>query len=110
MFRGRTAIFDRLSGVFDNALIDRRHTVAPLDWYRETHGWEERNDLYVSATEALFEEVGRKAIDRAGLTPEQIDGVVGYTLLIGIRGQDESCVTSRVNIDADQPLAIEGIL
>lgn len=76
MFRGRGAVFDRLSGVFDNALIDRRHTVAPLDWYRETHGWEERNDLYVSATEALFEEVGRKAIDRAGLTPEQIDGVV----------------------------------
>ena len=29
MFQGRAALFDRLSGVFDNALIDQRATVAP---------------------------------------------------------------------------------
>lgn len=76
MFRGRAALFNRLSGVFDNALIDKRHTVAPIDWYREAHGWKERTDLYVAATEALFEEAASKAIAGAALTPADIDGVV----------------------------------
>lgn len=32
-FGGKKALFDRLSGVFDNAGIARRHIVAPHDWY-----------------------------------------------------------------------------
>jgi alkylresorcinol/alkylpyrone synthase len=76
MFRGREALFDRLSGVFDNALIDQRQTVAPIDWYRQPHGWAERTALYVSATEAMFVEAATKAMANAGLEPEQIDGVV----------------------------------
>jgi alkylresorcinol/alkylpyrone synthase len=76
MFRGRSALFDRLSGVFDNALIDRRSTVAPIDWYREPHGWQDRTDLYVAATEAMFEDSAVKAIAGAGLAPGDIDGVV----------------------------------
>jgi len=76
MFRGRAALFDRLAGVFDNALIDRRSTVAPIDWYREPHGWQERTELYVAATEAMFEEAALKAIAGAGLTPAAIDGIV----------------------------------
>ena len=76
MFRGRAALFDRLSGVFDNALIDRRSTVAPIDWYREPHGWQERTELYVAATEAMFEEAAVGAIAGAGLKPDAIDGVV----------------------------------
>ena len=76
MFLGRSALFDRLSGVFDNALIDRRSTVAPIDWYREPHGWQERTELYVAATEALFEQAAVKAIAEARLTPDKIDGVV----------------------------------
>ena len=73
MFNGRDALFDRLAGVFDNALIDRRQTVAPIDWYREPHGWAERTDLYVAATEALFEQSAKTAITRAGLAPADID-------------------------------------
>ena len=76
MFQGRAALFDRLSGVFDNALIDRRSTVAPIDWYREPHGWQERTELYVAATEAMFEEAALKAIANAGLTANAIDGIV----------------------------------
>ena len=76
MFRGRIALFDRLASVFDNALIDKRHTVAPIDWYREPHGWQERTALYVAATEALFKDAAVQAIAGAGLTPAEIDGVV----------------------------------
>ena len=75
-FGGRKALFDRLSGVFDNAGIARRNIVAPLDWYLHDHGWHDRNALYLEAAETLFIEAGTAAIGKAGLTPDQIDGVV----------------------------------
>jgi alkylresorcinol/alkylpyrone synthase len=75
-FGGRPALFDRLSGVFDNAGIGKRHIVAPIEWYESAHGWHDRNALYLEAAETLFAQAASAAIARAGLTPDQIDGVV----------------------------------
>ena len=75
-FGGKKALFDRLSGVFDNAGIARRHIVAPQDWYMHGHGWHERNAVYLEAAEKLFIEAAGAAIERAGLDPREIDGVV----------------------------------
>lgn len=75
-FGGKKALFDRLAGVFDNAGIARRHIVAPQEWYLESHGWNDRNALYVKAAEDLFADAATSAIERSGLMPEQIDGVV----------------------------------
>ena len=75
-FGGKKALFDRLSGVFDNAGIARRHIVAPQDWYMDSHGWHDRNALYLEATEKLFVEAVSAAIEKAGLAPAEIDGVV----------------------------------
>ena len=72
----RKNLFDRLSGVFDNAAIDKRHVVAPAEWYEQPHGWADRNAVYLAASEQMFEDAARSAIDRAGLSPHQIDGVV----------------------------------
>ena len=79
LFSGRPALFDRLQGVFDNAGIEQRQLVAPVDWYESEHRWEARNGLYLQAAEALFVEVAAKAIAQAGLTPDQIDGVVSVS-------------------------------
>ena len=76
MFRGRPALFDRLSGTFDNALIETRSTVAPIDWYAEPHGWAERTALYTAATEALFEAAAAKALANAALPASAIHGIV----------------------------------
>jgi alkylresorcinol/alkylpyrone synthase len=78
-FGGKAALFERLSGVFDNAAIATRQLVAPLDWYEQPHGWAERNALYLAAAEAMFEEAARAAIAKAGLSPDQIDGVVSVS-------------------------------
>ena len=75
-FGGRAALFERLSGVFDNAGIAKRHIVAPVEWYEQPHGWAERNAIYLQAAESLFEEVARRAIQNAGLDPGEVDGVV----------------------------------
>ena len=75
-FGGKKALFDRLAGVFDNAGIARRHIVAPQEWYMSAHGWHDRNAVYLEAAESLFVEAASDAIEKAGLAPEQIDGVV----------------------------------
>ena len=75
-FGGKKALFDRLSGVFDNAGIARRHIVAPQAWYMDSHGWHDRNALYLEAAESMFEEAASAAIERANLRPQDIDGVV----------------------------------
>src|SRR5690349_11779159 len=75
-FGGKKALFDRLSGVFDNAGIARRHIVAPQEWYMAPHGWHDRNAVYLEAAESLFAEVASGAIEKAGLSPDQIEGVV----------------------------------
>jgi alkylresorcinol/alkylpyrone synthase len=79
LFSGRKALYDRLSGVFDNAGIEGRNIVAPIEWYAGDHGWQSRNDLYLRASEALFEEAALKAIAAAGLDPSDIDGVVSVS-------------------------------
>ena len=78
-FGGKKALFDRLSGVFDHAGIARRHIVAPASWYEESHGWHDRNAVYLQASEALFEDAATAAIEQAHLTPDQIDGVVAVS-------------------------------
>jgi alkylresorcinol/alkylpyrone synthase len=78
-FGGKKALFDRLSGVFDNAGIARRHIVAPQDWYLADHGWHDRNALFLEAAEQLFIEAATAAIENAALAPDQIDGVVNVS-------------------------------
>jgi len=78
-FGGRPALFDRLSSVFDNAGIARRHIVAPIQWYQQPHGWSDRNDLYLEAAQRLFEHAAAEAIAKAGLEPGQIDGIVSVS-------------------------------
>ena len=75
-FGGKKALFDRLAGVFDNAGIAKRHIVAPHDWYTRSHGWNDRNQLYLEASERLFVQAASAAIEQASLKPDDIDGVV----------------------------------
>ena len=75
-FGGRPALFNRLSGVFDNAGIAKRHLVAPIEWYEQAHGWRDRNAVYLEAAENLLIEAASAAIAGAGLEPGQVDGIV----------------------------------
>ncbi|HVF82670.1 MAG TPA: hypothetical protein VM913_00670 [Sphingomicrobium sp.] len=62
LFSGRPALFNRVQGVFENAGIDQRDLVAPVDWYEREHRWQARNNLYLQASEALFVKVAAKVI------------------------------------------------
>ena len=69
-FGGKKELFDRLSGVFDNAGIARRHLVAPSDWYMANHGWHDRNAVYLESSQSLFLEAASAAIEQSGLAPD----------------------------------------
>ena len=75
-FGGSKELFDRLASVFDNAGIATRHIVAPQDWYMHGHGWRDRNAVYLEASEDLFVQAASRAIERAGLSAPDIDGIV----------------------------------
>jgi len=76
LFGMRTALFQKLEPVFDNAGIDRRHMVCPPDWYRGDHGWKARGEVYLRAAEALYEEAACKALAAAGLEARDVDALV----------------------------------
>ena len=76
LFGRRASAFERLAPVFDNAGIDKRHIVRPIDWYHGDHGWKARNDVYLEAAEALYIEAARKALGQAGIAADEVDGLV----------------------------------
>ena len=76
LFGGRTQGFARLEPVYDNAGIDQRQIVRPVDWYRGEHGWAERNAVYLEAADALYAEAASKALAAAGIAAAEIDALV----------------------------------
>ena len=100
-FGGNKALFDRLSGVFDNAGIARRHIVAPQDWYMTGHGWRDRNAVYLEASERLFIDAATAAIKKAGLRPDEIDGVVTVSTTGIATPSLEARVATRIGLRDD---------
>lgn len=67
---------ERLLPVFDNAGIDCRYSCVPIEWYQAPHGWRERSRLYVENALALLTQVAGACLEKAGLTPRDIDAIV----------------------------------
>ena len=70
------ADLDHMLPVFANSGIERRYSCVPIEWYEEPHGWTDRNGLYLDNAASLLERAARDCLDRAGLTPRDIDAVV----------------------------------
>jgi alkylresorcinol/alkylpyrone synthase len=66
----------RILEVFDNAEIETRYLCVPLDWLTETRTFAEKNARYVEEATRLGCRVARLALERAQLTPADIDHVV----------------------------------
>jgi alkylresorcinol/alkylpyrone synthase len=76
-FNGRLARHSQLMSIFPNTRIEKRHFVRPLPWFAvEQHSLKERNDIYIASAEALSIEAARIALERANVSPEQVDFVV----------------------------------
>jgi len=76
VFGTRMPGFEALARVFASTGIERRYSVAPIDWFSEPHDWTDRGTAYVDGAMELFENVVAKALERAGLSARDIDTVV----------------------------------
>lgn len=73
---GRYAVFDRLAPAFENAGIEARGSVVPIEWFGPDLTWKARNDAYLEGAARLYATAARAALDRAGLTGREVDAVV----------------------------------
>jgi alkylresorcinol/alkylpyrone synthase len=73
---GRLPELDSLRRVFENARIDKRQFMRPLDWYLHPRSFFERNTIYLEEGLALAASAARRSLRRAALSPERIDHVI----------------------------------
>jgi len=101
---------DRLLPVFANAGIARRFSCVPLAWYREPHGWAERNALYLEHAATLLEKSARAALAAAKLPPEAIDAVVSVSTTGIATPSLDALIAERLKLRRDiQRLPIVGL-
>lgn len=67
---------ERLLAVFDNARIENRQFMMPLEWYLEPRSQLERTRVYQEQGLALLDEAARTCLARAGCHPDQVDQVI----------------------------------
>src|ERR1700709_1418156 len=66
----------RFMPVYQNTGIEQRYSCVPIDWFAQSHGWKERNALYIENSVALFEKLTLALLDEAGLARDDIDAIV----------------------------------
>ncbi|PPR64190.1 MAG: Alpha-pyrone synthesis polyketide synthase-like Pks11 [Alphaproteobacteria bacterium MarineAlpha4_Bin2] len=76
LFRNEPQTFQRLSGAYANAGIERRYSCVPLEWYEDARGWKDRTRLFVENAVVLLQEAAKKAMTRAKVDEKEIDGIV----------------------------------
>ncbi|WP_394154149.1 type III polyketide synthase [Loktanella salsilacus] len=70
------SFFEKLVPAFENAGVDRRYSVMPLDWFAADHGWADRGAAYMTGAKAMFIAAASDALRAAGITADQVDTIV----------------------------------
>ena len=70
------ADFKRLRPVFANTQVKTRHISRPVDWYLSPHSFEEANQVYQETALDLSLKASQAAIQRSGVSADQIGMVV----------------------------------
>jgi alkylresorcinol/alkylpyrone synthase len=66
---------ERLAPIFDNVQIENRYFCVPQEWFERDHGFPERNALYVEHALDLSEKAARRALDKAGVGPQDVGAI-----------------------------------
>ena len=76
LFGERYGAFERMASVFETAGIHKRHSVRPVAWFCDSHGWKERTAAYLEGAHALFVDAANIALNSAQLNAADVDAVV----------------------------------
>jgi alkylresorcinol/alkylpyrone synthase len=72
---------DRLLKAFQNGQIEKRHFVKSLDWFKEEHSFEDKNNAYIEAAVTLGKEAIEKCLSNQlfltrNILYEEIDAIL----------------------------------
>ena len=70
------AQFERMAATYENAGVERRYSLAPIDWFLEPKNWPQRNSLYIEGATELFIRAAEAALAAAGLKADAVDTIV----------------------------------
>jgi alkylresorcinol/alkylpyrone synthase len=76
LFRERGDQIARMLLVYDNAGVETRHSCVPLDWYRSSGGWKDRNALFIEHSVELLRRAAQDCLARAQIPAQRIDTIV----------------------------------
>jgi len=76
VFGHRAELMERLAKSYGNAGVRQRNSCVPLEWFERAHGWAERARLFEENALALLTEVGKKALEHAGVEAKDIAATV----------------------------------
>lgn len=72
-------MIDRLGPIHANAGIETRWFCTPPEWHLRPHEWRERSALFVEHAQALAELAIQRCLEKAGLSVNQVDGIVAIS-------------------------------
>jgi alkylresorcinol/alkylpyrone synthase len=68
--------YTRLASVFDNAGINKRHSICPVEWFENAGGWADRSERFLDGAKDLFRKTAGEALTKAGVNAADIDVIV----------------------------------
>ncbi|SOC41910.1 type III polyketide synthase [Ureibacillus acetophenoni] len=80
LFQDKFQQLDRLLKVFENGEIQSRQFCVPVEWYKQEHTFEERNDLYIELATKYSVEVIKKCLGNLNflkkpISPEDVNAI-----------------------------------
>ncbi|MCS7195510.1 MAG: stilbene synthase [Meiothermus sp.] len=70
---------ERMLAVFENTGIVKRHLSAPLNWFRQTRSFAEKNQVWFEVALGLCERAAKEALAKAQVPPQEVGAVVLVT-------------------------------
>jgi len=79
LFRERGDRISRMLPVYDNAGVETRYSCVPLEWYRSTGGWKDRNALFIEHAVELLRRAAQDCLTRAQIPAQRVDAIVAVS-------------------------------
>ncbi len=79
LFRERGDQIARMLPVYDNAGVETRYSCVPLEWYRSTGGWKNRNALFIKHAVELLRRAAQDCLTRAQIPAQRVDAIVAVS-------------------------------
>jgi alkylresorcinol/alkylpyrone synthase len=80
LWAGDPSVAARLDALHENVLVRQRHLALPLDCYGELGSFGRVNDVWIATALELGESAVRTALERARLTPTDVDAIYFSTV------------------------------